>query len=261
MSLESFGVLNLNNGFGSRRFGKFDYRDALGVFFVFATFLPLVTFLINFLYGNFSGDFLEEKYRDGTDEIYQVLVLLLSTILSGVLIFLLVKYEMHVSDFQGVLNISGFTKTSLSSISLSFGLGFLIVLFQGGVLFQLFPPSQKMEVDSLILLSRRSSISIWLMLLIIVVIVAPLVEEFVFRGLIFLGMKNSFGDFAGAMIASILFLVVHFQIFLKGYWVSIISISAMSFLAGILRVKFDSLLPAIFGHAGYNFAAIIFSRL
>jgi membrane protease YdiL (CAAX protease family) len=249
----------LNNNVVSMSFEKFSYRDAIGVFLAFVILLPLISLLIRYFSEMVWVDSLHEIPNDN-NYILDVLGLIISDITVGILVLIFVRFGIKNSSLRKVLCFSGVSATSFRSILLSFGLGFLIVLVQGGIFFQLFPPTAGLGKDSLIMLSRQSVFEVWMALLVAVVIVAPLVEEFLFRGLIFVGMRNSFGNLYGGIISSTLFLLAHFQVFLKGYWVSIMALTAMSFMSGVLRVKYNSLVPAMFGHAGYNFAALVFSR-
>ena len=80
---------------------------------------------------------------------------------------------------------------------------------------------------------------------------APLVEEFLFRGIMMAGLSRSFGVPAAAVIVTILFVALHFPE-LQHYWPGVIGVGGMAVVAMWLRIKTKSLFPAIAVHLGYN---------
>ena len=89
-------------------------------------------------------------------------------------------------------------------------------------------------------------------------LIAPLVEELIFRGLILYGLKDYTGDFIAAIASSLFFAILHytstptpllFVIFLDG------------FLLSYFVLKWRNLLPLIIAHTLINLQALLFYRL
>lgn len=86
------------------------------------------------------------------------------------------------------------------------------------------------------------------------VVLPPIVEEVVFRGFIFTGLRNKFKPLSAALITSIIFAVAHLQIG-NGkplLWVAALDTFILSLVLCYLRNKTDSLWPGIFLHALKN---------
>ncbi len=81
--------------------------------------------------------------------------------------------------------------------------------------------------------------------------IAPPVEEFVFRGVLWTGLARRIGTGLAAIAVTLLFLLVHVTE-IRGYWPAWASISAIGLVAIFLRVRGGSILPPIVLHASYN---------
>lgn len=100
--------------------------------------------------------------------------------------------------------------------------------------------------------SVASNFDLWLGFLAIVVI-APIVEETLFRGFIFKGLQNSFGFWPAAIVSAGLFALAHGQL----------NVALDTFILGLflayLFSKSDSIWPSVILHASKN--AIAFTVL
>jgi membrane protease YdiL (CAAX protease family) len=83
------------------------------------------------------------------------------------------------------------------------------------------------------------------------VAVAPPVEEFVFRGVLWTGMKRSWGPVAAALAVTAIFVLLHVNE-AGGYPLALAAIGSLGLGALAARVLSGSLLPAVLLHAGYN---------
>ncbi len=90
-----------------------------------------------------------------------------------------------------------------------------------------------------------------LLLGLMVVLVAPLLEEVIFRGVMLAGFARSFGLPAAIFICSGLFVAVHAPELMR-YPPGTIGIAGLALLAMWLRLKTKSVFPAMAVHAGYN---------
>jgi len=87
------------------------------------------------------------------------------------------------------------------------------------------------------------------------VLCAPLIEEFLFRGVMLAGFTRSFGLPAAVVLSTGLFVAVHIPE-LMHYWPGTIGVGGMAVVAVAVRIQFKSLGPAIAVHLGYNGALI-----
>ncbi|NUN04086.1 MAG: CPBP family intramembrane metalloprotease, partial [Bryobacteraceae bacterium] len=101
---------------------------------------------------------------------------------------------------------------------------------------------------------------LWLVML---VILAPLIEEALFRGVVFAGFQNSWGRAPAAILTSVVFWVLHLWD-MAGFWLAMVGIASMSILTLWLRLRYSAIGPAIAAHVGYNgfiAAVLLLSRL
>ncbi len=93
------------------------------------------------------------------------------------------------------------------------------------------------------------------LLVISVLIIAPITEEFVFRGLILNKLLNAFGPIAAVTISACLFALIHFM---TGDPLTAVGAFFTGVILGVSLVRTGSLLPAIAAHvfanlAGFNY--------
>ena len=85
----------------------------------------------------------------------------------------------------------------------------------------------------------------------LVLMVAPPLEEFLFRGVLFAGFARSWGVPAASGVVTLLFVLVHLPA-VWHYQPAIIAITVVGIAAMILRIRARSLLPAVALHFAYN---------
>lgn len=83
-------------------------------------------------------------------------------------------------------------------------------------------------------------------------IAAPLFEEFIFRGLIFGGLRRSFSVWPATLVSAAVFAIMHPPI-------SIIPVFFMAICAGLVYDRTRSLLAPMLTHAVYNACALAFA--
>ena len=89
------------------------------------------------------------------------------------------------------------------------------------------------------------------------VLTAPVVEEIVYRGVLFSALRKRIGPVATVTAVTVTFAGVHvFQN--RGAWVSIIGLTVLSFALTMVRAKSKSILPCVFIHTFNNaFASMV----
>ena len=125
-----------------------------------------------------------------------------------------------------------------------FVISFLYVFIMNA-LFGIEAPSSKMET-----LIKNSSVSN-IILLLVVAFIGPIIEEIFFRGFIYSAFKKSWGTNVALFLSSLLFAIVHLDLF------SLLPLTIIGWLLAYLYQKTKSLLPAIFLHAVYNLILIL----
>lgn len=84
-----------------------------------------------------------------------------------------------------------------------------------------------------------------------VVLVAPPLEEFVFRGVAFAAVACSFGTSAAVVLTTLAFVALHYADKIH-YWPGFLLVGTLGLAAAGLRLRYQSLWPGIVLHCGYN---------
>ena len=87
--------------------------------------------------------------------------------------------------------------------------------------------------------------------LLLLAVLAPIVEELVFRGLIYGWIAGRWGTTAGFIVSSLAFAAAHFEP------AHIVLVLPLGFFFGWLRRRTDSLLPSLFSHIVNNGFALV----
>jgi membrane protease YdiL (CAAX protease family) len=133
----------------------------------------------------------------------------------------------------------------------AFGTGFLIALgatlaVSVLIVSSMFPPSQPPPIEKLM----SSPIALYVFAA-FGVVMAPLVEEIIFRGFLF----QAFFDIGGAVVAipvtAGLFTLLHIPQ-LWGSWAGIALIFVVGYILSLVRQKSNSLIPCFIVHTAYN---------
>ena len=131
----------------------------------------------------------------------------------------------------------------------------VIVLLLGGPLTHILAGHHQVDQD-VSLLAGNVSVGMRLLLALLVVCVAPFVEELVFRGVLLSGLASRM-PIGWAMLASaVVFGCVHLPDF-KFAWYPVPALVILGLVSAWLRVRTRSLWPSITLHATNNFIAAI----
>jgi membrane protease YdiL (CAAX protease family) len=128
-------------------------------------------------------------------------------------------------------------------------IGVLEVLRSSGVdVEQSVPAVPKIVIDTAMILSLMAY---WFVL----VVAAPIVEEMLFRGLLYRGLEAKIGALATVVITSVLFGMVHYLGF---GWPRAVATGCLGLLLGVVRWRTGNTTAAVVVHATINFAAASF---
>ncbi|MCI5144559.1 MAG: CPBP family intramembrane metalloprotease [Candidatus Electrothrix sp. AR3] len=86
---------------------------------------------------------------------------------------------------------------------------------------------------------------------ILAVLLAPFIEELLFRGVIFAGFCRSWGMLWAIIVSTLVFVLLHLSEMIY-FWPSAIFVSGMALLALWLRLKAQAIGPAVAIHFAYN---------
>lgn len=134
---------------------------------------------------------------------------------------------------------------TLTGAAIGLGLSVILPVF-GSV----FPPSPDQAMGPL---AEAASSSGWaqLVLVFLALMLAPPIEEFLFRGVMFAGFSRSWGPALASVLVTVLFAAAHLPEVMS-YWPALVSIAIVGVAALVMRRRSGSLVPAIALHATYN---------
>lgn len=79
-------------------------------------------------------------------------------------------------------------------------------------------------------------------------VAAPIFEEFLYRGVLFLGLRRRLGNLGALLLSSTVFALAHSQY----EWEGLLSVGVFGVSCGLLAWRTGSILPGIVLHAAYN---------
>ncbi|HEY6328034.1 MAG TPA: CPBP family glutamic-type intramembrane protease [Blastocatellia bacterium] len=103
----------------------------------------------------------------------------------------------------------------------------------------------------------KASLNVRILISAMAVITAPLVEEGVYRGVLYSALRRATGLVPSVVIVTVLFAGVHVPQY-WGAWTNIVSITILSLFLTLVRAKSKSILPCIAIHTLYNVINSIF---
>jgi membrane protease YdiL (CAAX protease family) len=235
-------------------------REAIGVFLLFVLMIFVGPVAINAMIEKYlvvpsevAGINLEKMVIQGS---------LLSKIFIELLVMFMAVYFVHGRAFGNSvfdkIKSMGFVLPANKLWVLAFIPGGFMVLLQG-LGSELFPPYEGYKGNELVGLTSIRNFETQLLLFVLIVLTGPVLEEFIFREVLFVVLRQLIGAWAGMFLCCILFVLFHYGIWSKGYWVAIFSLSVSSMFFGWIRIKSESLIPAILAHQGLNFSVLVAS--
>jgi len=94
------------------------------------------------------------------------------------------------------------------------------------------------------------------LLAILAVLIAPPVEEFLFRGAMFAGFKRSWGQSTAILLVTVAFVLLHAPE-ARAFWPALIGIAITAMALAAIRIRSGSLGPPIILHACYNLGLVL----
>jgi membrane protease YdiL (CAAX protease family) len=180
-------------------------------------------------------------------------VTILGTIASGVTALQLTRRRLPGRLSEGALASVGWSRPSAASVRHALGLGLgLVVLFP--LVNHVLPAGHGPTGP----LANASHEGPWARLsyVVLALLVAPPVEELVFRGVLFAGLSRRLGTFKAGALVTLLFVVPHAPE-TRGNLLALAVIGALGVAALQLRIRTGSLVPPVILHTSYNLALVL----
>ncbi|MDO8294781.1 MAG: CPBP family intramembrane metalloprotease [Gallionella sp.] len=187
--------------------------------------------------------------------VYEVIHRISGMAFGGMVLLLLITLSVRKIPQKVSFPELGFVRSSWTSCVAAFLIGLSLSLFFMLVLRRLFPFDGERLTEDLSGINEAAEVFRYMAAFCFVVL-APLNEEMLFRGVLSTGFTNSFGKFASGIVVTLLFASVHPSAFADGYWVHIAALLSYSIILYVLRIWSGSLYPCIAMHAGINSALI-----
>jgi membrane protease YdiL (CAAX protease family) len=171
---------------------------------------------------------------------------------SAMVAIALVYVSVSVIHRRPFLSSLGLTWPRGGLVARSAGLG-AAVAAAGIALIAVFPPDPDTDFGgplTRLVESGRVGYLIWGFL---AVIVAPVMEEIVFRGYAFLGARRRLGPARAGALVTVLFVALH-VVETGTYWPALAGIALMATVLIVIMQRTGSLVCCVAGHMGYNAA-------
>lgn len=128
---------------------------------------------------------------------------------------------------------------SLGAVVLAWGLSYATTL--------IWPPP---EIESFVVRLRNTGVWGWVWVGFSAVLLAPFLEEVLFRGLLFSALRKNLREMWAMGITSLLFLLLHLEQY--SYPPGLVLLLLLAFALTWLRARSGSLWPAVLLHMGFN---------
>lgn len=191
------------------------------------------------------------------EDVDPVLLLVAGTagfILGGPVIFALARAMERGSTWKEALAPFGMVKASPRAIAAGVALGLAIAVVLGFGLELVFPSPEDAEGP----LIEAAMAPGWqrILFVLLAVVLAPVFEEFLFRGVMYTGMLRSWGKWPAGIVVTLSFGLLHLAD-VGGYWPALGMVTVVGLGLLLVRIKTKSLIPAMAMHSAYNLFQVL----
>jgi CAAX protease family protein len=140
-----------------------------------------------------------------------------------------------------------FVTAAIVGISMAFGFALVAT--------KLVPPGHGQSVGPLARAAANGGFP-RVLLAILGVLIAPPVEEFLFRGVLYAGFMKTWGRTRSILLVTVTFVLLHlFET--RSYWPALVAIAIMALALAAVRIRSGSIGPGIILHAYYNLGLVL----
>ncbi len=148
--------------------------------------------------------------------------------------------SLNIRQIHRLLN---FKRVALSAVVVALGLAFLVWLLDFYLQMNFNASNLQQEIQSF---NDRIHLEGSALTFLSVVLLAPIVEEILFRGILLQSLKHSMSAFMAGFLVSLLFAAVHFS------YQQALPLFIASSLYVVITLRYNSLVPAIVAHIFNN---------
>jgi membrane protease YdiL (CAAX protease family) len=185
---------------------------------------------------------------------------LLSAGTLGILGATLLVVSMTRRFFRGIprsdaFRVLGLSRASPQDFVIAAVLGISLAVLYVLVATKFVPPGQGQPAGPLARAAASGGFSrvLWAVL---AVLIAPPIEEFLFRGALFAGFEKTWGRATAILLVTVTFVLLHLSE-TRSYWPALVAIAIMALALAAVRVRSGSIGPAIMLHAYYNLGLVL----
>jgi membrane protease YdiL (CAAX protease family) len=228
------------------------------IVWLFSYLAPLLAFNIWFIVKSQREGKMPVTSEEIEAMIFTPQVVLASIIATGVAhILTLILCWMIITHFgrRPFLQSLGWGWAGLSRsgrFGLVFGVVAAVYIFNIALV-QIIPESETTMFSEML----KSSNTVRIIVACMAVLTAPLVEEIVYRGMLYSPLRSRLGMAPAILIVTILFVMVHIYQY-AGAWASLAGLTILSFVLTLVRAATRSILPCIAIHLVFNFVGSVF---
>jgi uncharacterized protein len=217
------------------------------IFSVFAIiFAPLpASFIWMALQSNRGVNVNNIDLRELTKNPTYVLIFILSTFVAQLITLLVAYLLITKKSSQGFFASLGWHWHPRFRLLQSFLFTIFVIIL--AVIIANILPNNQTDLEKLL----NVSLSVRIVIAILAVVSAPLVEEVIYRGLLYSGLRKNIGIWPSIIIVSLIFTGVHVPQYWGG-WAILASLSMLSFGLTVVRAFTGSLLPSYTIHLFFN---------
>lgn len=189
------------------------------------------------------------------EELY--ITTIVAWVIASLVTIVYVQATRRAPEEQAALRLSGWNTRLLISLLLGVGLAIVVDVIVLAATREFLPAPQLIGVY----LNRTStSPVIWALLVLFLLILQPVADELVFRGVFFPIARQVMGAWGGLIVTSLVYAVVHYLTYTDpngNIWYGLVSPLLMGFLLGAIRANTGSTSAAIAAHIGFNLFALL----
>jgi membrane protease YdiL (CAAX protease family) len=180
--------------------------------------------------------------------------LVVGMMLGGLIVFRDARRCLPGSIKSGAMLSLGWVGARTRDLWLAAAVGVLLIVLYVGAMAAFPPqPDQKFGAMAELLKSGGTALHLWALG---AVLVAPPMEEFLFRGLLFTGFQRSWGFWVASALVTLIFFSLHLSE-ATHYTPALAILFLFSIATLVARLATKSLLPSIVLHGSYNLGLVV----